>query len=178
MIARMIAGFALLFAAVAGLGVLLEDPIRAVSHSFVENWGLYGLFFGTLLTDASPVPLVNEPLLLFAHAAGVDLWRIWLAGGTASMGSGMVGYWLGRWAGRSEVIDHWIRRSGLRPLMMKRGASLVLLAAITPLPFGAAAWTAGACRIPFLRVAGACSGRMIKIAVLIALIALGWSVVQ
>lgn len=175
MILRMAGGFVLLLVVVAVLGALLREPIHALSEWFVARWGLHGVFVGTLLTDASPVPLINEPLLLFAHAAGVEFWRIWLAGGTASMGSGMIGYWLGRWIGRRPLIDKWIRHSGLRVLMEKRGASLVLLAAVTPLPFAASAWTAGACKIPFGRVAAACSGRFIKVGVLLGLIVFGWS---
>jgi membrane protein YqaA with SNARE-associated domain len=175
MILRMFAGLAAVVVAVALLGVVLREPIRAMSEWFVARWGLYGLFAGTLITDVSPVPIVNEPLLLFAHAAGVDFWRIWLAGSFASMGAGIVGYWLGRSIGGSPLVDRWIRRSGLELLMKKRGAALVLLAAVTPIPFAAAAWTAGACKVPFFPVAGACGGRFLKVAAMLAMIAVGWS---
>ncbi|MCC7382868.1 MAG: VTT domain-containing protein [Deltaproteobacteria bacterium] len=173
---RLAISLALLVAAVALLGAWLREPLTELSELFIAKWGLWGLFTGTIVTDVSPIPLINEPLLLFSHAAGVPFWKTWVVGSSASVGAGLLGYGLGRFVGRARIIDHWIHRSGLRLVMKARGASIVFVAAVTPVPFAASVWTAGACGIPFWRVALACLGRFIKVGFYLTLIALGWAV--
>src|SRR5262245_65143092 len=98
---------------VAILGAVLREPLVRLSDWFIRSFGLWGLFIGTISTDVSPVPLVNEPLLLFAIAGGKAAWQGWLVGASASTGAGWLGYWLGRWLGGAPLVARWLERAGL-----------------------------------------------------------------
>ena len=163
---------------VAGLsGVLLREPITQLATWFLERFGLVGIFAGVVLTDTSILPLTNEPLLLLATSAGVDAWPLFAVSAVASTLAGPLGYGLGYLAGSTGLRD-WIR--GREPrfeaFMLRYGAWGVAVAALLPIPFAFATWSAGMTRVSFPHVLLASLVRVPKTAIYLLLIVQGWAV--
>lgn len=162
---------------VAGLlGYLFRVPLTQVSAYCVDRFGLVGLFVGVVFTDSWILPpLTHEPLLFFGHAGGLSYAQIFLVAGAASHFSGLVGYSAGALLGRRPAVLQRLEKSGVAPLMARRGAVAVALAAITPIPFAASTWTAGAVGMRLGPFVLACAVRWLKVAVYLTLIVAGWS---
>jgi len=172
---RLLAGLVILLAGSAGAGWVLRAPLTAAADWFVRELGVWGLFGGILFTDSWVAPpLTHEPLLLFAHAGGISFVTIWAYASTASVLAGPIGYALGALLGRVPAVDRRLRGSGVERVMKRRGATVVAAAAITPIPFAFSTWLAGANGVPFLSFIAACLVRIIKVALYLFLITLGW----
>ena len=172
---RLVVGIVVLLGVVALLGAWLREPVTTLASEVVEGFGLVGLFFAVMFFDSSPLPLVTEPLLFVAHAGGIDFVTIAAIGGTASFLAGGVGYGGGVLVGRLSWVQAWLDRVGLGPIMRRRGAMVIAITAVTPLPFAASTWTAGACQVapvPFILV---CLLRYLKVSFYLGLIVLGWT---
>lgn len=174
---RVLGGLALLIAVGAALGFVLRGPITWAGTGFMKVFGLWGLGGLTLAVDASPVPLTNEPLMVLALGAGVDNWAIFgvMSGGSAL--AGLLGWAGGRLIGQHTALGRWIIRRNPRIQLFMRhwGALGVFIAALTPLPFGLTAWTAGMTRVAWWKVALASLARVPKTGFYLWLIAQGWA---
>jgi membrane protein YqaA with SNARE-associated domain len=163
---------------VAGLsGLLLQQPLRTFGSWTMDQFGLWGLFFGTMFTDSSPLPLTNEPLMMLALAAGVSPLTILWVVSTASVIAGFVGYACGSMVARHPRLRAWIlsRSPELAQWMKNRGGLAVAVAALLPIPYSLATWSAGIVHTPLRAVALGTLFRIPKTAFYLALIWLGWS---
>lgn len=175
-VVRLALGIVLLIAAVAALGLVFRAPIEGLAESFVRRFGAAGVFLGMLFIDAYAFPpLAHEPILFFAHAGGLGFVEASLVAGTASFLAGPLGYLVGRWLGGVPWVQRQLARSGIAPLMRRRGVWVVALAAVSPLPFSASTYAAGALRVPFVPFLLACTLRFPKVTAYLGMIALGWS---
>lgn len=159
------------------LGWLLRAPITWAGSWFIDVFGLSGLGVLTLLVDASPLPLTNEPLMVLAIGAGVSLWTIFGVMSVGSTAAGIVGWICGRLVGQHTAPGRWItgRYPGVQLFLVRWGALGVGIAALTPIPFGLTAWAAGMARVPFWKVVLASLCRVPKTGFYLWLIAYGWS---
>lgn len=148
---RLALGFVLLLVALAVVFKLAHEPLTAVSHSFVDNFGLAGVFVGCLLIDTTP-GLTHEPILVVAKQGGLGFWPIFLAAGSGSTLSGVLGYGIGRVLGGSAFLQRVLIRYRLREFLHRYGTRAVAIAALTPFPFAIATWGAGASQIPLRMV--------------------------
>ncbi|MFT7518348.1 MAG: membrane protein YqaA with SNARE-associated domain [Kiritimatiellia bacterium] len=163
---------------VAGLvGWLFRAPIMWAGSWFIDTFGLAGLGFATLVIDAFPLPLSNEPLMVLALGGEVSIWMILLVMASASTLAGMVGYGLGRTFGAMTPLGGWISRRypGLQIFMRRWGALGVAIAAATPIPFSLATWTAGMTKVNPGKVLLASTVRIPKTAFYLWLVAQGWA---
>lgn len=173
---RLLGGICVLVVAIAVLGFVFRGPLTNLASVFVAKAGLVGVFFGMLAIDAYAFPpLAHEPILFFAHAGGLEFWSISCVGGLASFLAGPLGYVIGRSLGRVSWVARMLDRTGIAVLMKHHGAWVVALAAVSPIPFSASTYAAGALRIPFWPFVLACALRIPKVAVYVAVIAFGWS---
>ena len=173
---RFLVGILLLVIGVGALGWAFRAPLAELSAAFVGRFGTWGLFFGMLIIDAYAFPpLAHEPILFFAHAGGVSFVDVTLVAGTASFLAGPVGYVVGRLLGQVVWVRRQLARTGVTPVMRRRGAWVVALAAVSPVPFSASTYIAGALRVPFAPFLLACALRYLKVAAYLAMIAVGWS---
>ncbi|MCO4770730.1 MAG: VTT domain-containing protein [Deltaproteobacteria bacterium] len=164
--------------AVAGLtGVLFKEPLQAIGAAFIDNFGLAGLFVGVIITDASPLPLTNEPLVFLARGAGLDVWTIFGVVSAASVVAGAFGYWSGRIFGGMLGLEEWLntKQPALAHYMRRYGAEGVAIAALLPIPFALSTWSAGILHVPFLKVMVAALVRIPKTAFYVLLIVGGLS---
>lgn len=172
---EMVAGLTLLMVGVAALAWWAKDPMTRVSVDLVSAYGALGLMLGVVVADACPVPIPSAPILLVSYVGGMQFAAVWLLGGLASVAAGPLSYGLGATLGRSRSLSAWTDRAGIRPVMQRYGARLVFAAAISPFPYAATAWVAGATGVPFFPFLLACFGRLLKIGVYLGAAVLGWS---
>jgi len=163
---------------VAGLtGALFKEPLQAVGAAFIGHFGLAGLFAGVILTDASPLPLTNEPLVFLARGAGVGVWTIFFVVSAASVTAGAAGYLSGRFFGGLFGLEAALdrRQPALAHFMRQYGAEGVAIAALLPIPFALSTWSAGILRVPLHKVMLAALVRVPKTGFYVLLIAGGLS---
>lgn len=154
LIRKAVVGLIVILAVAGTTGVLFREPLQALGDAFIGRWGLGGLAIGVIITDASPLPLTNEPLVFLARGAGLDLWTIFGVVSGASVAAGSVGYWSGRVFGGALKLAPWMahRHPGLTHYMTQYGAEGVAIAALLPIPFALSTWSAGILRVPYGRV--------------------------
>ena len=176
MLGQVAAGLVALVAVGAALGWMFREPISWAGGEFIDLFGLWGLGGLTVALDACPVPVTNEPLMVLAMGAGVDAWTIFGVMSSGSVLSGMVGWLGGVIVGTRTPIGRWLMRRypGVQLFMRRWGAVGVAIAALTPIPFGLTAWTAGMTGVSPYKVALASLARVPKTGFYVWLIYQGW----
>lgn len=150
----------------------LRPAIEELSHSFIDNLGLPGVFVGCLVADATMIP--KEPFLLAAYAAGVDFWTILALGSSGAITAGVIGWLFGRRLGRFSWVQSRFERHNIHPLMERYGFAFLVVAALMPFPYSVAVWAAGATGMPFTRFLIGVSFRVPKTLISLSVIAGGW----
>lgn len=164
--------------AVAGVsGVLLREPITTLAEAFLDTFGMVGLFVAVMLIDSSPFPLTHEPVLLLGVATGVDWWLLGAVASAASVTAGPIGYLGGTALNRWTDAAGWLERRapGILAYVRRWGATGVAIAAVLPIPFAVATWTAGLCRVSFPKVLAASTLRIPKTLLYLSLLTGGWA---
>lgn len=169
-------GIVLLLLVAGALGLLLEEPITAMATAFVDRFGLAGIFAAVVMTDASPLPMTHEPILLIGVSADVPPMVLWGVAASASVFAGLVGYAGGALVARSRVRA-WIhaKHPGFEAFMERHGVKGVAVAAVLPIPFALATWSAGMTRISLPGTMLAALLRIPKTGFYLWLIVAGWS---
>lgn len=180
LIKKTVVGLVLLLLGSALCAFLLKDPLVALGQTFMDRFGLGGVFIGTLIADTSPLPLSHEPLVMLA-IPGVERgeldWRILLLTvASASVLAGPVGWSFGRLLLAGTRFSSWIERRHPRfvGFMEEHGIKAVAVAALLPIPFALATWSAGALRLPFLQILGVSLLRIVKTSFYMGLMLTGW----
>jgi membrane protein YqaA with SNARE-associated domain len=177
LIRKMVVGIVVLLL-VAGLcGLLLKEPIEALATAFVDRFGLMGLAAGVLITDSSIVPMTHEPFLLLGVSAGLPAMRIFGFAATASVVAGLLGWTLGHLLVGRTSLKPWVegRWPTFAAFVRHYGARGVAVAALLPIPFAVATWSAGMMHVPLRQVALASLLRIPKTGFYLGLIVAGWS---
>jgi len=80
--------------------------------------------------------------------------------------AGVTGYFIGRWFGNTAVFRRLEERrlAGVIPLVRRYGLFLVVIAALTPVPFSATCMVAGSVRLPFRRFLLFAASRFLRFA--------------
>jgi membrane protein YqaA with SNARE-associated domain len=155
---------------------LLKDPFIRMGEVFLERFGLLGLFVGTIIADTSPLPLTHEPLTFIGITAGIPTPTLLLTIASASILSGPIGWTCGRVLVADTAFAEWLDRRypGFMGMMRRNGLKAVAIAALLPIPFSLATWTAGMLRLPFHKVAAISLLRIVKVGFYFQILKLGW----
>ncbi|MEE2829795.1 MAG: hypothetical protein VX498_11460, partial [Myxococcota bacterium] len=147
---KTILGILGLLALAALCGWLFKDPIVALSDAFINHFGLWGIFLGVLITDTSPLPMTHEPIVLLGIGAGVPWTALLPVVAGASVLAGPLGWACGRFFVADSRFASWLERRHprLTGFMKNHGIKAVAVAALLPIPFALATWTAGMMRLP------------------------------
>jgi len=174
---RALGGLVAILVVAAVAGVVLREPITAIAEVFVGRFGLVGLFFGVLFTDASPFPLTHEPVLILGVAMDIDWWTLALVGSAASVTAGPIGYCGGLILRTRSGAADWLERRapGMIGFLREWGATGVAIAALLPIPFAVATWTAGLTGVSFPKLLAASLLRIPKTMFYLTLITQGWA---
>jgi len=70
-----------------------------------------------------------------------------------SLGAGILGYWVGKWLNRTSLFRKFYKKSFFKyeKLFRKYGHFLIVVAAVTPIPFSAVCMITGSFYYPFKR---------------------------
>lgn len=166
-------GLAALVAGVGVLGWLLREPLTAFANAFTAQFGLAGVFVGTLMTDT--MLLTHEPLLWAGYAGGLGFWPVYWTTTVASVLAGPLGWMYGRVMGRSQWVQNLFEKNHLHAFLHKYGFWAVAIAALTPFPYSLATWASGAARIPLSTVLLGSLFRVPKVMFYFLLIVFGWT---
>jgi membrane protein YqaA with SNARE-associated domain len=168
-------GLALLVAGVVLLATFARESLMSVSRAFVEVLGGAGVALGFFLPDAFTVPLPNDVASMFGLAGGLSFWSVVAWASLGSLVGGSVGYLIGWKLGRTRVLRTFFEGRGrdVFGMLQRRGLVVVVVAAITPLPYSIACWAAGASQLPFRRFFLVSQLRILRIAGYLYLIELG-----
>ena len=175
LLVRLVVGLLVMMAAVGALAVLLEPQLREWSGVFVAKFGLLGVFFAVIATDS--LAATHEPVLLVAYAGGLGFVPVFVTASLASVIAGPVGWLLGGWLGRAELIQRVFRRYRIDVFMERYGFWAVAVAALTPFPFSVATWAAGAAGISFRSVMLGSLFRVPKVLFYFSIIVFGWDLI-
>ena len=135
----------------ATLAYFAHDPLVALAERFVAVLGPPGIAIGFFLPDAFTLPIPNDAFSFFGLIGGVPFWTcvLWACLGTLS--GGATGFFFGRKLSNTETFRRLMARRGreVKLLVDRYGKQALLCAAITPIPYSIACWSAGACDIRF-----------------------------
>lgn len=172
LIRKAVVGLLAILAVAAVTGAVFEAPLKAAGSAFIDAFGLLGLFGSVLFTDASPLPLTNEPLVFLARGAGLDVWTIFWVVSAGSVTAGTVGYTAGAALSRVVPLERWLvtKQPALIETMRRYGAEGVAIAALLPIPFALSTWSAGMLGVSYPKVLLASLLRVPKTAFYVLLI--------
>lgn len=131
---------------VGGLLYFFKEPLKEVSHGFVDALGGFGVALGFFLPDAFTIPLPNDAFTLFGVLGGLGFWECVLWGSVGSLVGGSVGFLIGRGLRRTRFLKRLMATKGreMNDLVRRYGPIAVAVAALTPLPYSLSCWAAGA----------------------------------
>lgn len=174
---RVLAGVGGFFVLVALLARTLREPLRALGASFVDRFGLAGLFVGTFAADAFSCPVPPQFYLLTAITSGHPQAPAFGVISLASLLAGFTGY---RMAGHLARVPLFFRllertRGGVDGLIERWGPWAILVASISPLPFSGLCYTAGFYRMPWRLFGVFLLLRVPRLLVFYAALRAGWA---
>lgn len=174
---RTLVGATLVLAAAGVAGLAMREPLITAGAWFFDRFGLWGMFFGTVVIDVSIIPLTNEPLMLLALSADQSPWMVFWVTSIASTLAGAVGWSIGRLIDRYTPFGRRLcmRYPAMTDLLRRYGAVAVALGATTPLPFSASTWLAGLLGVPLRGVMAASLLRFPKTGFYLWLLIQGWA---
>lgn len=161
----------------AALALVARGPSEAAGRALVERLGAPGVLLGVTLAETSPVPLAGEPVLYLGLRGGMSLGLIAALGCAGNLLAAALSYAGGAVLRRLGLVERALgaRLAPAEDAVRRRGAWALVLASITPLPFGTLAWVAGALRMPPGAYALACLVRVPKVIVYLAAMEAGWA---
>lgn len=132
--------------------LLFRDSLLHLSHDFVEALGGPGVALGFFIPDAFTVPLPNDAFATFGLIGGMSFTEVVLWGTLGSLVGGNVGYLIGRYLiTKSKRMQRFMERRGasLIDRLKRHGTVILVIAALTPLPYSIACWASGAVKIRY-----------------------------
>lgn len=134
------------------LAKFAKDPILEYASVFVKTFGVPGLFFGMLLSDALPAFVPPDAFLLMALAGKMNEVAVIISTGFGSVIGGSIAYAIGYYLipriqiGKKFLMEH---EEKLLPYVRKYGFGAVVLAALTPIPYSWMSYTVGTFKMNF-----------------------------
>ena len=172
---KLLALWMAIFALAALASFLARDQLSAVGNLFYTQYGLTGLALMVLLIDTYTPGFPFETILFLALAAGGHWFELALVSGCASSLAGPLGYAHGALLDRRFRIYDRVAQKTWMAKLKRFGAAFVAFGALTPFPYSAINWSAGALRLPFWQCFGASWVRLLRTLIFAYLMHLGWS---
>jgi len=129
----------------------LTDELVSIGRIFIEKFGLTGLFFDVYFVDTFIVPASPDLFLALLIADGRNQLSGLILICIASVLGGISGYWIGFKLDNWKIIQRFVKKYQKQGKFMfhRYGASAVIIAALTPLPFSTICWLAGMFQMEF-----------------------------
>ena len=166
-----------IFALAALASFLARDQLSAVGSVFYARYGLVCLAVKVLLIDTYTPGFPFETIVFLALAAGGNWLELALISGSASSLAGPLGYVQGALLDRYFTIHDRLANKPWMTKLKRFGAAFVAFGALTPFPYSAINWSAGALRLPFWHCFAASWVRLLRTLLFVYLMHVGWSLV-
>lgn len=171
--ARVLAGIAVLVAAVGALAYVAREPIEGLARTLLEAGGMGGILVAVAVTD--PVPGVGvTPVLVLAVAAGVHPAPVILLASCGSLISAAACWRAGRALSSEGAVARALEAAQVGPLLRRHRARAVAVCALSPVPYALATVGAGIVRMSARETMAGATARALKIALTVAAIEAGW----
>jgi membrane protein YqaA with SNARE-associated domain len=169
-------GIGAFVALVSAAAYFARAELDALGRTFVQHFGVAGMFLGTFLADAFSFPIPPQFYMLTAISAGQSQLAAMVAICAASMIAGCVGYRLAGRLARVRLLARRIEASRVKfdRLLERYGYWAIILGSITPIPFSVLCYLSGLYRIPARYFAVLILTRVPRLLVFYALIRAGW----
>lgn len=135
------------------LAFAFEDSINSFAQGLNEQFGFWGLMLVVFVADLIISPLPPDVALFFLGRSPLhEQWQFYVPLlGIASTCAGIVGWWVGQKLKRIAFFKKIIKYYGQEYIKdAKRfGFWVVVIGALTPVPFSLTCWFAGIFRMPF-----------------------------
>lgn len=163
---QIVIGTVALFGSVFLVVWLFKAQTLLAGKWFVDTLGGFGMFLGYFLTDAFLVPIPNDTFTILGWLGGMSVLECTIWGSAGSIVGGFTGYAIGY-----HVLRHSMRAKALlghgEGSMLQRvqrgGITIMVLAALTPLPYATGCWVAGTIEMPLKQVALISLLRIVKV---------------
>ncbi len=164
---------------IALLGTLLfKHEMQEMGGFFVTRLGGPGVMLGFFLTDSVLLPIPNDTFSILGWLGGLSLLEVTCWASAGSIIGGFVAYGIGYHFLRTSKTARRLLGSGdgkgTFEKMQKGGTTMLILAAITPLPWAMGCWAAGAIEMPLRTVLWVSSLRFFRVASYLWLFQLGF----
>ena len=154
-------GFAV---AVLVLAFYFEEPINNFAQGLVEKFGVYGLVAMVFFTDTLVSPIPPDATLFFIGRSALHAQWYTLVPllGAVSTVAGVVGWWIGRRLKNIRYFRRIVDYVGgeYKGAAKKFGFWVVVIGALTPVPFSLTCWFAGMFKMPLKTFVVAASFRI------------------
>jgi membrane protein YqaA with SNARE-associated domain len=177
MVLRLLAVLGLFFGAMALLARSQRPALQHLGATFVDRFGLPGLFAGTFAADGFSFPIPPQFYLMTAITSGGPQLMPFLAISAASLAGGLWGYRMASLLVRVPFFRRLLERTQPRvtALFDRFGPLAVVVAGISPLPYSGLCYSAGFYRLDPRLFALFLILRVPRLAIFYAAIRAGWS---
>jgi membrane protein YqaA with SNARE-associated domain len=175
---RVLLGIVTLLGGVLLVARVLRPQLEALGRAFVDQFGLAGIAFGSLLADGFHFPLPPQFYMLLAIGAGNPDVPTFLAVLAGSLLGGVAGYRVARQLARFPRVARWLERTGgafRSQLEGRKAYRSAIIASVTPLPFSLQCYVCGLYRLPQGAFAVILLLRIPKLMVFYGIIKTGWT---
>ncbi|MCP4805581.1 MAG: hypothetical protein GY884_09570 [Proteobacteria bacterium] len=174
-------GIALLMLALGIGGKLWHEELVALSTTFVDSFGGWGVAFGFFYPDMIPVPGAHEAFSAAGLLGGLPFWAVVAWATLGSVTGGTLGFGLARALRRTERFQRFMtegRGRYVHTLMQRYGTGALALCALAPVPYSVGCWSCGALDYPLWKFLAVSTLRAPRIAFYLWLIEAGLLAVQ
>jgi len=146
------------------LALAFETQINTFATWLTETFGVFGLMAMVFFTDTfiSPIPPDATLFLVGRGPLHDDWWFLVPLLGFSSMLAGLAGWWIGRRLKNIKYFRRMVNYFGSehQQSAKKFGFWVVVIGALTPVPFSLTCWFAGIFKMPFKSIVIAASFRI------------------
>ncbi|NUO52343.1 MAG: hypothetical protein HOV80_26120 [Polyangiaceae bacterium] len=176
LIAKMVAGLAVLGVAVSIAAHFFRDELGAFGREIVEMLGVPGMALGTMLADGLHFPIPPQFYMVAAISAGTSQAAAIAAIAAGSVAGGHVAFYLAQKAGKLQFIQRQVRKvqKPLATLLEIHGTRAIVVGSLLPIPYAHLCYLMGLNRMRYRSFALLCALRIPKLLLYYSIVRFGW----
>lgn len=161
---RGLAFLILLVILIFGLALTFEPQLKSAAQWLIDQFGFLGIGIMVFVSDLIISPIPPDAALFFMGKSTMhEQWMIWVPIlGLISSLAGICGWWIGKKLQHFRVVKRTLAYFAAehRHSIKRFGFWMVVLGALTPLPFSITCWLAGIFKLSFSSFVVACLFRV------------------
>jgi uncharacterized membrane protein YdjX (TVP38/TMEM64 family) len=176
LIAKMIAGLAVLGVAVSIAAHFLREELATFGREIVDLLGIPGMALGTLLADGLHFPIPPQFYMLAAISAGTSQVAAVAAIALGSVAGGHLAFYLAKKAGSLGFIQRQVQKvqKPLATLLELHGTRAIVVGSLLPIPYAHLCYLMGLNKMRYGSFALLCALRIPKLVLYYSIVRFGW----